>query len=700
MPPKAAPNKKTDPVHLATSLANSLKRKTYTSVLQDLHENRPSRAITRDPHSLIEEWRSALDAGQHIRDVLNAGDRPLLYALYHTGLGMDYVSFLRTREEFVEGISTVRATSLYRQEHELLFEALWDHPFAKAMREEFMLLDRTTALEQVKATWEKGDIKAFLFVVNALTSIQDHLHRRADPRFSEGTFSDAIASYPGLEMIVITVQRGNGIESGNTQAPLPPLRLIVSNKPLPVEYVEEPADEADTGFTLASAAGTYPSLKRYMVDALSERRESIGHGPYYYTSNDDRGLAPASNVISAIHRHLAVPTNFAFNAQERLKEQLTAIKNIAVGPTYAHRYLRADKQCDWSEALNFANGRIKELETLDPRSASEALVTHGMSYAVENLLNIHFAADATIEEARIGYLQGISTLHADMIELIHGEGETTEALERFERYRGFHPDVLLFPVEERSRLAFQDISDMMTAHLTGLTLVGELIDQERPLASKIDFASIVRTMIVAGDITNAMRVYESFGVRRNPTISDAISKNFTDHGYHVFPEFKVTKGDGLAGRALLDSQGNLYSKLVKAPNYQSVDQIVVGTDLVSASLAYHVLTSLKFRDDVGERPATQIAALKDFIARRSLIKELKNNMQGLPDPLKPLYLDGVKLEAGELADDLALKGVINPQEAVQQAISEVSGNKPKAAFHRIMKALGNVSELMNPKSRR
>lgn len=700
MTTKAALKTKTDPVYLAASLASSLKRKAYAAVLQELHENRPSRAITRDPNSLIQEWKSALDVAQQIRDDLPVEDRPLLYALLHTGLEMDYVSFLRTKEEFVEGISTVRETSLYRQEQELLFEALWSHPFAKSMREEFMLLDRTTALEKVKATWDKADTKAFLYIVNALTSVQNQLHRRADPRFSEGTFSDAIASYPGLELIIIPVQRGNGIESGNTQAALPPLRLIVSNKPLPVEYAQEPTEESDAGFILASAAGTYPSLKRYMIDALSDRHESIGHGPYYYTSNDDRGLAPASNVISAIHRYLAVPTNFAFNAQQRLKEQLKTITNVAVGPTYAHRYLRAEKQCDWSEALNFANGLAKELKTLDPRSASETLVTHGMSYAVENLLTHRFSDEAVVEEARVGYLQGLSILHADMVELIHAEGEMTEALERFEQYRGFHPDVLMFPVEERSRLAFQDISDMMTAHLTGSTILEELFDEDQPLASKIDFPNIVRTMIVAGDITNAMRVYESPGVQRNPNIADPISQTFKDLGYHVFPEFKVTKLHGLAGRALLDSQGNLYSKLVKAPNYQSVDQITAATDLLPASLAYHVLTSLKFRDDVGERPAQQIAALKDFIAQRSLVKELKQNMQGLPDPLKPLYLDGVKLEADDLADNLALKGVRNPQEAVKQAISEVSGNKPKAAFHRIMKALSNVSELMNPKSRR
>lgn len=700
MTTKVALKTKTDPVHLAASLTSSLKRKAYVAVLQELHENRPFRANTRDPNTLIQEWKSVLDVAQQIRDVSPAEDRPLLYALLHTGFGMDYVSFLRAKEEFVEDISTVRETSLYRQEQELLFETLWDHPFAKSMREEFMLLDRAAALEEVKATWKKGDTKAFLYIVNALTSIQNQRHRRTDPSFSEGTFSEAIASYPGLELIVIPVQRGNGVDSGDTQAALPPLRLIVSNKPLPIEYAQEPTEESEAGFILASAAGTYPSLKRFMIDALSDRHESIGHGPYYYTSNDDRGLATASNVISAIHRYLAVPTNFAFNAQERLKEQLKTITNVAVGPTYAHRYLRAEKQCDWSAALNFANGLAKELETLDPRSASETLVTHGMSYAVENLLNRMSSDEAAVTEARVGYLQGISILHADLVELIHAEGEMTEALERFERYRGFHPDVLMFPVEERSRLAFQDISDMMTAHLTGSTILEELFDEERPLASKIDFPNIVRTMLVAGDITNAMRVYAAPGVQHNPNVANPISQTFKDLGYHVFPEFKVTKLNGLTGRALLDSEGNLYSKLAKAPHYKSVDQITAGTDLHPASFAYYVLTSLKFGDDVGERPAQQIATLKDFIAQRSLIKELKDNMQGLPNPLKPLYLDGVRLEADDLADNLALKGVRNPQEAVKQAISEVSGNKPKAAFHRIMKALGNVSELMNAKSRK
>jgi hypothetical protein len=700
MTTKAALTKNTDPAHLAASLLHSLKRKAYTAVVQELHEHKPFRALTRDATSLVGKWNSVLDAAQQVLHGLSAEDRPLLYSLMHTGLGMDYVSFLRTKEEFMEGISTVHEASLYRQEQEVLFEALWTHPFAKAMRDEFMLLDRTAALEHVKTAWDKGDPKAFLYIINTLTLIQNQLHRRTDPRFTEGTFSDAIASHPGLELVVIPVQRGNGIDSSNTEAPLPPLRLIVSNRPLPVEYADEPTEEDDTGFILASAAGTYSSLKRYMIDALSERNESIGHGPYYYTSNDDRGLAPASNVISAIHHYLSVPTNFTINAQERLKSQLKAITNVAVGQTYAHRYLRADKLSDWSEALNFANGLLKELPTLSPQEASETLVTHGMSYAADSLLKHRLFDDVLVEKARIGFLQGISDLHADMIELVHADGEMTDALERFERYRGFHPDVLMFPVEERSRLAFQDVSDRLTAHLTGLTVLEELFDDDRPITSKIDFPAIVKTMTVAGDITNAMRIYESLGVQRNPGISGAISQTFKDLGYHVFPEFKITKLDGLAGRALLDSQGNLYSKLVKSAHYQSVDQIVTGNELLPAMLAYHVLTSLKFREDVGERPSHQIEALKDFIAQRSLVKELQSSMQALPDPLKPLYLDGVKLEADDLAADLALKGVRNPQEAVKQAISEVSGNKPKAAFHRIMKALANVSELMNPKSGR
>jgi hypothetical protein len=287
-----------------------------------------------------------------------------------------------------------------------------------------------------------------------------------------------------------------------------------------------------------------------------------------------------------------------------------------------------------------------------------------------------------------------------MIELIHAEGETTDALERFEGYRGFHPDVLLFPVEERARLAFQDLSDMMTAHLTGLTIQGELLDDNQPLAGRIDFPGIIKTMIVAGDFTNAMRVRDSIGIKRSPMIAEAINQRFRDLGYHVFPELEVKKVEGLKGGALLDSRGNIFSKPARTAHYQSVDQITSGTDLLPAVFAYHVLTGLKFSDDVAEKQAEQIAALKDFIAQRSLVRELKDNMKDLPEPLKPVYLDGVKLDAAELAEDLALKGVRNPQEAVKQAISEVSGNKPKAAFHRIMKALGNVSELMNPRSKK
>lgn len=695
----AASKTKADRADLTSSIARAFKSKSYTNIATLLHQNRPSRAISRDPASLSDDWRLILDVASSVSNALDGADRALSYALFYTALDMDYTSFLRTKEEFAEGMSTLRENSLYRQEQEHLFEALSNHQYARSMRDEFMLLSRSEALDVVKAAWESGDTKGFLYVVSALTTIQNRTQRLSDPKFTEGTFGDAIASHPGLECVIIPVHRGNAIDGGGTEAPLPPLRLIVSNKPIPVAYEDEPKEESSTGFILASASGIYPSLKSYMIDALSQRNESIGHGPYYLTSNDDRGLATASNVIASIHRYLAVPTNFTFDAQSRLKDQMEAIRNIAVGSTYAHRYLRSEKECDWSEALNFANGLKKELELLDPRSASEALVLHGYARAIEDLFNIRLSGDDTIEEARIGYLQGLSSLTSDMVELIHAERETTAALERYESYRGFHPDVLLFPVEERARLAFQDLSDMVTAHLTGLTIQGELLDDAQPLASRIDFVRIIKAMVTAGDLTNAMRVRDSIGVKRSPMIADAINRAFQDLGYHVFPELEIKTVEGLRGGALLDSQGNIFSKPSRTPHYQSVDQITSSTDLLPALFAYHVLMGLKFTNDVAGKQAEQIASLKDFIARRSLVRELKDNMKELPEPLRPVYLDGVTLDADELAEDLAAKGVRNPQDAVKQAISEVSGNKPKAAFHRIMKALENVSELMNSKSK-
>lgn len=153
-----------------------------------------------------------------------------------------------------------------------------------------------------------------------------------------------------------------------------------------------------------------------------------------------------------------------------------------------------------------------------------------------------------------------------------------------------------------------------------------------------------------------------------------------------------------AGRAVLDNLGNLYSKQKNAPSYRSVDQITSGDDLAAAKFAFATLNALKFPKEAEDRREEQVPSLKDFIARKKLVDELKNDMKDMPDPLKPFYLDGIRLEADDLADHLTLKGVRNHQETVQSAISEASGTKPKAAFHRIMKALGNVSELMKPKS--
>jgi hypothetical protein len=683
---------------LTNALVNGITRKAYLPLMQILHDNKPSRPASREPRILTDKWRIILDAARDASDKIPETEKPLLYSMLYTGLEMDYTSFIRPSEEFHSGIETIRETSQYRIEQVDMFNALRDHPFAIRMRDDFMLLDRQDALETVKSIWDTGNTPAFLYVTSALTTIQDRMQRQQDPALADERFSESMASHPDLEMVVITVLNGNGANDGFIHASLPPLRIIVSNKPLAVDYSEDSDEEATREFTLVSASGTYSSLKDYMIAALSERRESIGHGPYYFTSNDDRCIATASNVIASTHKYLDTPTNFAFNAQERLKAKLQEMRSIAIGPIYAHRYLRSDKTCEWSEALNFARNIKNELKILDVRGVAETLVTHGMSSATNNLFMSRLD-DNLLKEAHLGYLQGISTLHSDMVELLNGGDQITDALERFERYRGFHPDILMFPVEERNRLAFQDVSDILVAHITGTQITDEPLYDRQPLITDVDIPAITHTMIAGGDITNAMRIYENLVIMRNQEMAEGVLNKFTALGYQVMQEFKLVGPGKLAGRAVLDDNGNLYSRQTRKPSYLSVDQITSGEEIDAAKFALETLNVLKFPDQLENHKDEQISSLKDFIARKSLVKELKDGMRDVPDPLKPLFLDGVRLDAEDLADHLAMKGVRNPQDAVQQAISEASGTKPKAAFHRIMKALGNVSEIMKPKSK-
>jgi len=96
--------------------------------------------------------------------------------------------------------------------------------------------DRETALEAVKTLWNNGDKDGFLYVFDALSQTQNRQQYKVDSDFFEDSFADQMTTHEGLELVLMNVRRGNKWGGGGiTDANLPPLRILVSNKEKPLD---------------------------------------------------------------------------------------------------------------------------------------------------------------------------------------------------------------------------------------------------------------------------------------------------------------------------------------------------------------------------------------------------------------------------------------------------------------------------------
>jgi hypothetical protein len=689
---------------IGTALVSKVSNSRYEEVMDILNTVREKLVVetaNSDGKTRISAWKQVLDVLGHVEDKLDESSCPIYRALVHVGLNLDTAPFMQRADEFAADLDALGGNSSFDMKRKELYDGIAHHTFAVSMRENLGYISREEALREVKATWDRHDKSGFLYLVDVFSSLQSQ-RLRVNGQYGEDTFLDDMASYPGLEVVVVAVPRGTPPDSSRRQTPLPPLRIVISNREISgghsIPDTEDGwnargADEA--GFWLVSAKGIYPSLRSYLADGLKERRESAGHGPYYFVSSDDRCVATAASVMATVLRFLEVPTNFKANAQERLKQQVEGVKTAAVGPIYAHRYLRGQSKPEWVDALLLSrsiNGNTGSEQCYD---AARQLVTYGMVAAFDNLLLFaHKDSNASVQH---GYVDGMRKVLDDMREMFVAGNEESGALERFERERGFHPDVLMFPAEERNRLAFQDLSDIAVGNLTGMGMTRERIeDAGGPMAgvSVIDF---VKTMVDAGDLTNPMRLQQHFNLFGKKELASEITSHLKTEGFFISEEMTANRLSDLTFRLLISSDGVLFLKSRTMPRYKTVEQIIEAEELVDAVLASEALKGINYPRELEGRREEQAVKLDEFIAKRALVTKLTHEMAKVPKAERPAYIDELRWKADDIAADLDARGVANPHEAAEEAISEVAGERRKPLYKRVMTALSDVSTLMRPK---
>lgn len=611
-------------------------------------------------------------------------------------------------------------------------EALAHHSFMANMRNAILCVSRETALETVKNLWDAQDKRGFLYVIDVLTAMQNAEQRKTDPDLCEPTFIDDIASYPGLEFIIINVKNGNAIyPSGyGAGARLPTLRVLVSNVAKPTEdddgNTKGTLMDADD-FWILTARETFTDLKSYMRASLRNREESVGYGPYRFSSNDDRTYGTAANVIAGIHEFLRVPRNFEASAQDRLRTQIQSIETTALAPVYMNRFLRTQKYQGWVAALNLAKVNVKEQpmieELIGYEDAAATLVKYGFIRALNDL--DHGPIHDDIETARaayMGYVSGMHRLHEDMHELSNITDKVSggDALDRFERERGFHADALYFPVSDRKRLAYQDLSDIVIGHLTSSIMLNVLLGEREAksvspiwtlrdeILQKIPVSGIMDTMIKAGDVTNFMRLADHLddlsitlgGKKTPPRYAGILNNKIEKAGYVVSDRhLRLKRFGGLPFRAVYDGEGTLFIRSGSMARYKTVEKIINEDHLPAAVLARHILDISRNMDHARAHILTQTEQLDDFIEKKRFAKDIETQLSDVPAEQRPFHLAFIREAFPSALDRIAEAENLSPEElarekrVVAEAFDQVAaqGRRKYPSFSRVIQAISNTA---------
>jgi hypothetical protein len=640
----------------------------------------------------VAAWRHRLGICHAAMEGVSGQNRLLFMALVHHALEMGDVSFLLDDRDFAADIARLESGKhkrpMWVAQRIEERAALVDHPFAAAMRVELVYLDRAGALQALTAAWNQGNERAFFHLVETLAHLQNRRQRADDPYMTEQLLAEELATHPGLELAILDVSRGTFVDRLRLRARDPSMKIVISNAELPLE-----PDGAPREFRILTAQGSYASLADYLRHVAGNNAGSRGHGPYWFSSDNDRSMHTAVNVISTIHLYLAKPTNSEAAARERLAEEVRNIHMAALGPIYGKRYLRAQSLQPWMEAVAMAERPLSLAE--DPAAVTEAteeLVRHGMTAAVYRLIELSPAA--VYPSVADGYLSGLDRLLDDLVEMANAPGELTETLERYERLHGFHPDVALFPVEERAKLAFRDLSDMALAFLTFPAARREHGDGM--LIDAVPVLPFVHAMIAGGDVSNVIRIMDPLKAIR-PELAAAVAGLISDAGYHVLPEYEVPAFGGMRVEPVIDEDGNFMLSGGSLLRHTPVAQVLEADDLTDAVLMRTVLNAVEYPPELRSRKAEQMASLDDFVARRRLVLDLKKEVDEKSEHERELFVAELRWNAEEIARTMLPRDHENPEETVAAAIDEVAGQKAKPLFRRVVKALNGVAGLVRQK---
>jgi hypothetical protein len=679
-------------IGLPTVLPQMIKREQYVDATSLLYARYTSFAGDFDKDK-VAEWTVLLDELLAASEQLDRDQRNLLHSVVCRDIFPYHSAFLTPLRDVDKPYPGRVGTDEQ-------WRTLYAHPFLNDLRHNFVNLDRSNALDAIKSAWTKGDKGGFLFLVDSLTLFQNLQQRESEELNGHSRFVEDVASLSGVEVIVLTIPRGT---PDSFSASLPPVRIIISNSGLPVDYAEK-IEETDPSawaaeqqeFWISTADQTFSSLRSFLTASLKTRSESIGHGPYYFVATNDLNVATAANMLAGIHHYLSIPSNFAANAHSRLKQQLDNVVSAVLGPVYTHRYLRAGKDAPWVTALNHANGLTRTETGINPMAAANELCLHGMTQGYA-FLETRLRGEDDENLFHTGLSEAMETLLREMIAL-SGEGDVqAAALDRYEQEYGLHPDAKLFPGEERSRLAFQDLSDIVVGNLTSVTSVCAIQDKAPGIVDRVPFAAIADTMIKAGDLTNVMRLFESHSVHQNEDVLSAIRNSLSDQGHFVFETMSVKDDAKVKFRAVADKVGTIFIRNTTKPKYRNIEEIARDGDLADGKLMQLFLDNITTQPEFEGIIAEQRAAAETFVARQTVVTAIKMKISNLPEKEQSFYLDTLQAQLPSLVDKFSESGISNADIIVQDAIREVQNQSRKPLFKRVIKALSDVSGLMKPK---
>jgi ABC-type phosphate transport system substrate-binding protein len=679
-------------IGLPTVLPQLIEHEDYVDATNLLH----ARYMTFAGHfdkDIVAEWSPLLNELQDASEGLSNDRRNLLYSVVCQDLFPYHSAFLAPLRDVDKPYPGRGGTDEQ-------WRTLYAHPFLDSLRQNFVNLDRSKALDIIKTAWTRGDKGGFLFLLDSLTVFQNRQQRDSEELKGHSHFVEDVATLPGVEVIVLTIPRGT---EDSFTASLPPVRIIISNADLPVDYTDK-IEETDPSvwaakqqdFWISTADHTFESLRTYLTTSLKNRSESIGYGPYYFATNNDLNVATAANMMASIHHYLSIPSNFAANAHSRLMQQLNNVSNAVLGPVYTHRYLRAGKDAPWVTALNHANGLLRSDGGINPLAAANELCLYGLTQGYA-FLNTRLKSDDDESLFHTGLSDAVKTLVGEMIALSSEGDQQAAALERYEKKYGLHPDTALFPVEERSRLAFKDLSDIVVGNLTSATTACAIADQEPGIVDNVPFQIIADTMLKAGDLKNVMRLLENHSIHKSETVLTAIQEPLNALGYFVFETMSVKDDAEVKFRAVADKDGTIFIRNSKKPKYRSIEEIARDGDLVDGKLMQMFLGSITTQPEFEDAIAEQQAAVETFVARQTIVTEIEMRTSRLPKEDQSYYLGTLQAQLPVMAAKLSESGIANADTIVQDAIREVQNQNRKPLFKRVIQALSDVSGLMKPK---